>query len=195
VKGPPISVFAAILTAALSVQSAFCQTERGDIELSIAASFMSTTGPGIGGTQLHVPIRLGFFVTSDLEIELETLFSKYEEEDVGYIVSGNLVGHFALTDEQEDLVPMLFASGGYGFTNTALILPNIVFWGDPGDGNSRILNLGAGWKMFMPSQSVALRLEYRYYRFFSHGRYYRFFSHGRNWVNHHLVLLGFSLFL
>jgi opacity protein-like surface antigen len=178
-----LKVFIGVLTTLISVETAFAQTERGDKELSIAASFMARKieHDDQFWTAFNIPIRLGFLVTQNIEVEPEILFSKYEEEDAGFILSGNLAYNFNPTSPESKSVP--FVLGGLGFSNTIMLFaPNAAWVGDK-DENWTVLNLGGGIKMFM-SKPVALRLEYRFQKFL-----------GDSDITYHNIFLGVSVFL
>ena len=162
-------------------QEVYPQTQRGDKELSIVASFISIKYEKAdeAWTAVNIPIRFGFFVTKNIEIEPELLFSKYEDEDAGFILSGNLAYNFTPSSEGI-VVPFVFA--GLGFSNTTILLPNIAFEGRENK-NWTVFNLGGGLKTFL-AKSFALRLEYRFQNLF-----------GDTDISYHNILLGISAFL
>jgi len=177
-----LKLFVGVLTILISVETVFAQTERGDKELSITASFIAKKSEHADEfwTAFNIPIRLGFLVTKNIEIEPEILFSKYKEEDAGFILSGNLAYNFNLTSQEGKVVPFVF--GGLGFSNTKIFIPNIASFGRE-DENWTVLNLGGGLKIFM-SKPVAFRLEYRFQNFF-----------GDRDITYHNIFLGISVFL
>jgi len=138
-----LKLFVGVLTILISVETVFAQTERGDKELSITASFIAKKSEHADEfwTAFNIPIRLGFLVTKNIEIEPEILFSKYKEEDAGFILSGNLAYNFNLTSQEGKVVPFVF--GGLGFSNTKIFIPNIASFGRE-DENWTVLNLGGG---------------------------------------------------
>ncbi len=158
------------------------QIESGDKELSVSASFMSRKAENAdeAWTSFIVPIRMGFFVTQNIEIEPEILFSDFKESDAGYIISGNLAYNFNPIDDQKKTFPFIFA--GFGFSNTFAFFPNVAWIGDE-DESRTLINAGGGFKTFL-ANSAALRIEYRYQNFMNE----------RNIVYHN-VLLGISAFL
>ncbi len=174
--------FIGITIVLISLETALAQIEKGDKEFSIAASFMASKSENTEEfwTAFNVPIRLGFLVTEDFEIEPEMLFSKYKEQDAGYILSCNLAYNFSQTRSRSQTVPFIF--GGLGFSNTVQFLPNIASSGRASD-NWTVLNLGGGLKVFMP-KPIALRIEYRFQNYF-----------GNDSVTQHYLLLGVSVFL
>jgi len=175
-----LRVLIALLVVLISVPVVFSQTEKGDKELSIAASFMSRKyEDGAAWTVINVPIRLGILVTKNFEIEPEILFAKYEEQDAGFILSCNLAYNFSLPDPESRTVPYLFS--GIGFSNTIVHLPNCAMSGAE-DETWTPLNLGGGVKFFL-SNSAALRWEYRFQKFMGEWDY-----------TYHNIFLGVSAF-
>jgi len=170
------------LLVIIPAESVLSQIESGDKELSVSASFMSRKAENAdeAWTSFIVAIRMGFFVTPNIEIEPEILFSDYKESDAGYIISGNLAYNFNPIDDQKKTVPFIFA--GFGFSNTLAYLPNIAYIGQE-DGSRTLINAGGGFKTFLAS-SVSLRIEYRYQNFMNDQN-----------VVYHNVLLGISAFL
>jgi hypothetical protein len=156
------------------------QTETGDKELSIAASFMSRKFEGADEAwhSINHATSIGFFVTDGFEIEPEILLSKYKEEDVGIILSGNLAYNFNTSNG--NLVP--FILGGAGYANTIIFLPKVAYESDEDD-NWTVLNGGAGLKIFI-SKPIALRLEYRFQKFL-----------GDTDITNHNIFFGISVFL
>jgi opacity protein-like surface antigen len=174
-------IFAVALFIILSVDTVFAQTENGDIELSGAASFMSRKFEDAEEAWwvINLATRLGIFVTRTIEIEPEIMFSKYKEEDLGYALSGNLVFNISSRSPDNDIVP--FFLGGFGVSNTIQFLPNILWFGSE-DNTWTILNLGAGFKLFI-SKQVALRLEYRFQNYFEEEN-----------ITYHNIFFGISAF-
>jgi hypothetical protein len=174
-------VLIALLVVLISATAVFAQTEKGDKELSIAASFMSRKYEhGEAWTVINIPIRLGIFVTKNVAIEPEILFAKYEEQDAGFILSCNLAYNFTLSDPESRTVPFLFS--GFGFSNTIVHLPDFAMSGAE-DETWTPLNLGGGVKFFL-SKSAALRWEYRFQKFMGDWDY-----------TYHNIFLGVSAFL
>lgn len=179
-KGVAI-VFSVCCILILAVETLYAQIEKGDKEFSVAASFMARKAENQEefATVFNVPIRFGIFATKTIEFEPELLFSKFKEEDTGYVFSANLVYHFNSGHPQQRTVPYIF--GGLGVSNTFLFLSNTLYPERYGD-HFTVLNLGAGIKQFI-SKDVALRMEYRFQDFMGND----------DMVYHHLFL-GLSVF-
>lgn len=177
-----LKAFTGALAVLIALETAFAQTEEGDREFSIAASFMSRKieDADEAWTVFNIPIRLGFLITQNIEIEPEVLFSKYKEEDAGYILSANLAYNFDPTDHGENLVPFVFA--GFGYSNTIIYLHDFPWVGSDND-NWTVLNLGGGLKIFV-AEPVAVRMEYRFQNFSGDTDY-----------TYHNVFIGLSVFL
>ncbi len=160
----------------------YAQIEKGGKEFSVAASFMARKAENQKefATIFTVPIRFGIFATRAIEFEPELLFTKFKEEDTGYVFSANLAYHFSSGHPQQKAVPYIF--GGLGVSNTFLFLYNTLYPERTGD-HFTVLNLGAGIKQFI-SQDVALRMEYRFQDFM-----------GNDAVVYHHLFLGLSVFL
>jgi hypothetical protein len=176
-----VKVFVGLFIFLVAVQVAFAQIEQGDKEFSIAASFMSRkVEDGESWTVLNIPIRIGYFVTKNVEIEPEILFTSWEDEDLGYVLSGNLAYNVILADQESKTVPFLFS--GVGFSNTITYLPNFAWLGAE-DETWTVLNVGGGIKFFLQKRA-ALRFEYRFQKFSGDWDY-----------TYHNMLLGVSAFL
>ena len=170
----------AFLVVLISAPAVLAQIEKGDKELSIAASFMSRKyEDGEAWTVINIPIRLGVFVTKNVEIEPEILFSKWEDEDLGFLLSGNLAYNFTILEPESRTVPFLFS--GFGFSNTYVYFPSFLLPGIE-DETWTVVNLGGGAKFFL-SKAAALRWEYRFQKFFG------------DWdLTYHNIFLGVSAF-
>ncbi|HPI71988.1 MAG TPA: hypothetical protein PK843_14890 [bacterium] len=168
-----------ILTFA--VETLYAQIKKGDKELSVAASFMARKAENQNefATVFNVPIRFGIFAARAIEFEPELLFTKFKEEDTGFVFSANLAYHFSSGHPQQKIVPYIF--GGLGVSNTFLFLSNTLYPERSGD-HFTVLNLGAGIKQFI-AKDVALRLEYRFQDFM-----------GNDAVVYHHLFLGLSVF-
>ena len=177
-----LKVILVILFVLISGESVLSQIESGDKELSISASFMSRKSENAdeAWTSFIVPVRVGFFVTQNLEIEPEILFSKFKDSDAGYIISGNLAYNFNPSDKQSKVVPFVFA--GFGISNTIAFFPNVAWVGDE-DEIRTLINAGGGLKIFL-SKPIALRLEYRFQNFMNNEN-----------IVYHNMLIGISAFL
>jgi opacity protein-like surface antigen len=87
---------------------------------------------------------------------------------------------------------MFFLLAGVGFANTTLYLPDTPYPNTGGTDPNLIANAGIGLKVFA-MESVALRVEYRYQRFF--GAFSSNYPEtGPDDISYHLFLVGFSVF-
>ena len=159
----------------------FSQIEKGNKELSVAASYMSRKFENADESWTAINLKLGFgyFITQGLEIEPEIFYSNYKDDDAGWIISGNIAYNIP-TGDDNNLLP--FCLVGYGYSNTILFLPNIAWSGDEDD-NWTVLNAGGGLKILIP-YPVSLRLEYRFQKF-----------QGDSDITNHLILLGISVLI
>lgn len=174
-------VFVGVLTIVISVGTVSAQTEKGDKEFSIAASFSSWKPEDANETwwAANLATRLGFFATGKIEIEPEIILSKWKDEDPGFVFSGNLAYNLSPIASGSKTVP--FVLGGLGFSNTTVVLGNIT-WPSFEDKGWIVLNLGSGLKIFLP-KPVAIRLGYRFQKLFGDRDYSK-----------HYILLGISIF-
>ncbi len=164
-----------------AAEALYAQIQKGDQEFSVAASFMARKAENQEefATVFNVPIRFGIFATKTIEFEPELLFSKFKEEDTGYVLSANLAYHFNSSHPQQKTVPYVF--GGLGVSNSFLFLHDTLYPERHGD-HFTVLNLGIGMKQLL-SRDVALRLEYRFQDFM-----------GNDAIVYHHLFLGLSVF-
>lgn len=170
------------------------QLQTGQVELSLAASYIEIReSDGDVTNFLWIPIRYGLFLNRNLEIEPEVILSSSNGSDGGALISANALYHLPFSVGSKDF-PFFLA--GVGFANESH-LHNLMNY-DSGNEHYNILNLGFGSKIFL-NNSVALRLEYRFQRFFADkytidlgpGQMYTFDPS----LNLNNVLLGFSFYL
>jgi len=168
-----IILLAGILISLIFVDSVFAQLEKGKAELSFGASFMGMQ-PAQEGEEsnfgVNISTRLGYFFTRRFEAEPEIIFTSYEHQKAGVILSANLLYNQPLA-EGSRIVPFLLAGGGWA--NSVHLLTQInsnsgeeATISGEGVRNYQILNLGTGARFFL-TNSIALRLEYRFQRFFA----------------------------
>lgn len=159
---------------------AAAQTGQGRHELSGQISFMirSVEHSSNSVDALTLSARYGYFISNALEFEPELMFGAYENNDPGFIVSMNLAYNIGGSNQDNKIVPFVLAGGGVA--NTFIWLPNIPYVSL--DDTHELINAGAGIKAFFTNQ-IALRLEYRYQRFFM----------SRD-VHHHNLYVGMSAF-
>jgi hypothetical protein len=168
------------VTALCAFDTASAQIERGRHELSGQVSFMIRSAEGSSSSfdALTVSARYGYFITNALEFEPELMFGKYKSSDPGFIVSMNLAYNIGGSNPDNRTVPFLLAGGGVA--NTFIWLPNAPYISL--DDTHEVINAGAGIKVLLTNQ-IALRLEYRYRRFFM----------SRD-IHHHDLFIGLSAF-
>lgn len=191
-------VFVVMLMVLIPAGTILAQTEKGDKELSFAASISHTKiNEEYNGYKssdsfwsIRLAGRLGFFVTKNVEIEPEITICKigqelFGEEDtkMGYILSCNLAYNFT---SKKKTVPFVLA--GFGISNSLPFYHNVVFWGLE-DTTFKIINAGAGLKLFS-SKNFAFRVEYRLQHYFGGGDE----SDGTTYT-YHYGLVGISVFL
>jgi hypothetical protein len=131
------------------------------IELSPAFTFTSMKEKGSGGQwYATLPVRLTYFVSKSVGIGGELIFTDYEGDgNTGIIASFLLEGDFASTQGT-----ILYALGGYGVSNSSMVLDrlairysdNAKIWG--------VLSLGFGAKIPIIN-GVLGKIEFRYQNF------------------------------
>ncbi len=113
-------------------------------------------------TTLSVPVRLGYFLTNNIELEPEIVhtYVKYSEEDYSYSqTSSLLLANVAYNFKTASKV-MPFVIGGAGLARVSYDET-----GEEGESHSSFAwNAGGGIKWFA-TNSVALRIEYRFMHF------------------------------
>ncbi|MCK5056152.1 MAG: outer membrane beta-barrel protein [Candidatus Aminicenantes bacterium] len=168
-----------VLMLIIPVSTILAQADKGDKEFSTAASFMVIKPEGgelFSG--FHLAGRFGYFLSKNIEIEPEVAIGKFEDADVGYVLSCNL--NYNLTAGGKT-VPFFLAGGGV--CNTAwFVVPNLAIAG--GEDTYMLLNAGLGVKVFL-SETAAFRAEYRFQHIFAEYGY----------ITYHYGLIGFSFFL
>lgn len=175
------------LFLALGAGWASAQVVEGKkFELGTAVNFYSfkESGSGSSYTYLYVPIQFGWYVWKGLEIAPEVAFqfpmgNMKNLMDTCYILSMNVYYNFKLGQK---FVP--FVGGGAGFGN-AMPYPQYGSIYGGSDIHTSTLDLAGGLK-YLLSNSIAMRLEYRYnrYRWDTSGTIYHF--------NINQVNLGFT---
>lgn len=161
---------------------AFAQVDQGDKELGVAASWATIKEKGASDSYwgYHLALRLGYFLTQNIEIEPEVIFAKFKNVDAGYILSANLAYHFNPASKT-----VFFVLGGVGISNTVILwpIPNVIILGGVEDESWMVFNGGAGFKAFM-SKTWALRVEYRF----------QYFSGDLFDMTNHYIMVGISGF-
>jgi hypothetical protein len=144
------------LAMILTTRAADAQGLDRRMEFSIASSTQVYFQDDDESFLMNLPVRLGVFVTPNLLVEAENIFTLVSEE-FGYIVSLNLSYNF--TSGKKVMPFFLLGAGranGIPVGNTA--------YEDCCQRKFRVLNMGTGLK-FLVSQRAALRIEYRLQNF------------------------------
>lgn len=144
-----------ILVLAATVQA---QLIKRTLEASVSASFQLFSENDNTETFVNIPLRLGFFITRNWEIEAEFAITAPQNADAGFILSGLLSYNFQTPG---GIMPFAFA--GYGVTNSFPVITNNVVASIP-SATLGVLNLGGGIKVPIGSKA-ALRTEYRFQNF------------------------------
>ena len=146
---------------------------KGDIEFSTAASLdinrVKTKEEGIDYereraltiTTLSIPVRVGYFLTDNIEIEPEIThtYMKYSYEDYsGSTTTSLLLANVAFNFNTPSQV-MPFVLGGVG-----LMTERTSYDGESESESGFAWNVGGGIKWFVANR-VALRIEYRFISF------------------------------
>ncbi len=183
-------MFVVVLMLSIPAWTSLAQVDKGDKELSAAASFescrWSDSDYSESFTSFRLAGRLGYFFTKNVEIEPEITIGKISEDifddenKMAYILSCNLAYNFTPDSKS---VPFVLA--GFGLANTIPYLHDVVIWGSE-DETLTIINAGMGIKLFI-GKNVAVRLEYRFQHYFG--------GEDIGDYNFHFGLVGFSVFL
>lgn len=186
-------VLLVILAGLTMANPVAAQLEKGRIELSFAATYMGVKESDRDlQTAFNIAGRFGYFITKELEIEPEIIFSVYSEDfdldDPGFILSANLVYNLS-TLKTKKVAPFFLAGGGWA---NSVHYFNQMNLGDV-ERDYTLLNLGLGSKFFL-NRSVAFRFEYRYQRFFGEKRTDWLYTYDTSF-SYHNFLFGFSIFL
>ena len=185
--------FIGLFILLLPLQSISAQGFKKNVEFSIAGSLQAHTYENETVHLLNFPLRVGVFLTPNLEFEVEGIFTVLDEQlscdyqtDVGFIASGNLSYNFDVT---ERVIPFILA--GYGLSNSEPWANTFITYGDD-DLTLGVLNLGAGFK-FPVGKRSAFRVDYRFQDFSGERERY-----GRTYdidFQIHSLQFGLSLFL
>ncbi len=124
-------------------------------EIGLSGSFQSLSVGNSGNSSSAVTLspRFGWFVTGGLEIEPEVLAFFAHDQEMVYVVNGNVAYNFVSLGQ---IVPFILM--GYGQAN---MVPS---FGTPAYKTGSavdVLNFGIGVKFF-PASVLGIRLEYRY---------------------------------
>jgi len=196
------TVFTVLLILALAIPAA-AQDLKNKVELSVGGAFQAWTETFNNNSEsvhfFNIPIRVGYFLTRDVEVEAEGILSLYDREWSGVdggewtvMASANALYNFTIPTSPH-IRPFVLA--GVGITDSySPPLAGTFPFGDIsyGPGNERstrtVLNLGAGLKT-MVGDHAAFRVEYRFQRFP---------EDEDQWLpgwNAHSIQMGASLFL
>jgi hypothetical protein len=197
---PGALVFAALAVAIPAVS----QTERGNWELSLAGNAGSVslsyerTGTGTnyssdGEAQSYfgLDVRVGVYIAEGLSIEPEIYLLAVEKVQPAFNIGGNASYTFSIPESP--VKPFLIA--GYGIGNGIPMMQRLMRRSS-GDFEIPVLRAGGGVKVFL-SRQIALKVEYRYERFFHEetSSYYSSSSTMNTTWNYHNILFGLSVFL
>ena len=148
----------------------------GDVEISFLGGYARTTyestytylypNPHEATSKSSINVidlggNIGFYVAKGFSIEPEFQFSYFWGEsnsDLIYSIIGNLSYTYLLPESKS----AVFIRAGYGTSNGVPVLPpNNLIYKEGADKNSRILNLGIGFKNFL-TENILLRTELGY---------------------------------
>jgi len=178
-----------ILVSLTFISNPSAQVEKGATELSFAAAFMGVKESDHDlETAFNLSARVGYFITKEFEIEPEIIFSTYEGEDPGFILSANFLYNVSLP-EASKAVPFFLV--GIGWSNS-LHFFNQMNFGDV-ERNYTILNLGLGSKFFL-NGSAAMRFEYRFQRFYAEEKKTLYYTYDPS-VSYHNLFFGMTVLL
>jgi opacity protein-like surface antigen len=152
-----------MIIIALAASTSPAQPREGkNKELSLSGGYQNfSSGSSSGSSSAFlVSPRLGFFVFKGLELEPEALLMLSSGSDAVYVVNANVSYNFISLNKG---VPFLLI--GYGRANTVPFFS--VPLGQTGVGVG-VVNLGTGVKIYL-SEDIALRLEYRFQKFYGQG--------------------------
>jgi len=176
-------------------ENATAQLKKGQMELSLSAAFMGVQESEEDlSTAFNLSTRFGYFLSKEFEAEPEIIFSSYGGGgNPGIILSGNLLYNFPL---QKQFGAFPFFLAGLGWANSLHYFNQMNF--GEGDRNYTILNLGVGLKSLI-GKSAALRVEYRFQRFFaekieSWGQFGGHYTYDPS-LSYHNFMMGLSVFL
>jgi len=152
-----------MIIIALAAGTSPAQPREGkNKELSLSGGYQNfSSGSSSGSSSAFlVSPRLGFFVVKGLELEPEALLMLSSGSDAVYVINANVSYNFISLNKS---VPFLLI--GYGRANTVPFFS--VPLGQTGFGVG-VVNLGTGVKIYL-SEDIALRLEYRFQKFYGEG--------------------------
>ena len=193
-------LLAAILLSSTFIKDAsahFHHLGKRQMELSFGAAFrgVQESGEDVSST-FNLSTRFGYFLTKQFEIEPEIILSTYKGGDPAIILSANFLFNLPLSKDSK-VFP--FFLGGIGWANSSPYFNHHLYSGYL-NRHYTIFNLGLGSKFFL-SRSTALRLEYRFQRFFAgnynmHSRWY--YNYNYTYYpsrSYHNIFFGLSFFL
>jgi opacity protein-like surface antigen len=181
-----------IMILALAASASPAQPREGrNKELSLSGSLQSYSSGSSSGSSSAFLIspRLGFFVVEGLELEPEALLMLASGSDPVYVVNANVSYNFVASKKG---VPFLLL--GYGRANTVPFFNVPIRQTGFGVG---VVNVGAGVKIYL-IQDIALRIEYRFQRFYGEGEPTTFGDYSfteKVDTRIHMVQFGFSVLL
>lgn len=171
---------------------------KGDVELSISASLdidrtkIKVDGEEEGAlttTTFSVPLRVGYFITDNIEIEPEINFNymnmSYEDDSASATTALLLANAAYNFDIPSQVMP--FVLGGVGIMTT-----RTSYDGESESESGFAWNVGGGIKWFAADR-VALRVEYRFIHYSltaEEDTYYKITASHTN----HRIFVGISIF-
>ena len=188
------SIFCAAAILFCGYTALHSQIKPGALELSMSGNVGSVSrletfqGRGVELSQgyLSLIVRPGFYVFKGLAVEPEIFYTSYFSiitgGDAVFLLNGNLAYNFSIPDSR--ITPFVLI--GYGTGNG---IPPFKLFDSFDESNFRLLNVGAGVKLFVAKQA-ALRIEYRFQRY-SQGEDHWY----RTVTTFKSLFFGFSVFL
>lgn len=131
--------------------------------------------------------RPGYYITEQIAIEPEILWTAMEDMPPSFAISANLAFNHNIPNSPTTI----FALIGYGLAN-GISVSQRIFGRSSDKLDISVFNIGAGAKFFL-SEPVAFRVEYRYQSFNNEQSSGSFTS--ETTITFNTILLGFSVFL
>jgi opacity protein-like surface antigen len=178
----------------------YAQTKKDAWELSLSgyigtiktsfewdSPYGSEKSEGEAESYVIMAFRPGYYITEEVVIEPEFIWTAQEEIKPGFAISANLAYNYNIPNSPSTI----FALIGYGLANGITISQRLL--GRPSDElDISVFNIGAGVKIFI-SEPIAFRVEYRYQSFSHEDSSGNFTSETTTTFN--TILMGFSVFL
>ncbi len=155
-----------VIFSVFTFGKAFGQPQKGNTEFSFSFSYWLINEKGDDSDEVwfNFPLRLGYYITDNIELEPELTLSINDDTDnLDYIIILNFAYNFKLFKNST-----LFTLAGIGYGN-AINLFSIAANPDDIDISVKAFDLGAGFKNFI-TPSVAIRTEYRFTNYWGEGK-------------------------